>query len=60
MKTEKLAPWVAAWPEERTTARLERCRSMLAACGLIGDKTSQRLTRRIKDLDGKKNRRVGR
>lgn len=53
-----LSQYAATWPEERTIARLERCRAMLAACGLIGDKTNQQLTRRIKRLAGLKNRRV--
>lgn len=53
-----LAAYAVSWPEERTLARLERCRAMLAATGLISVKTNQQLTRRIKRLAGLRNRMV--
>lgn len=52
------ATYVAAWPEERTAVRLERCRVLLVVAGLIGGKVSGKISKTIKRRAGLKNRRV--
>ena len=52
------ATYATAWPEEKTVARLERCRVMLVVAGLIGEKQNNKINQCIKRMAGLKKRRV--